>query len=48
MKTYKLKLLTQSGVIDIIYHDSKPIEELEKEVLIKHGQFTTLSAIEII
>ena len=48
MKTYKLKLLTQSGVIDIIYHDNKPLSNLENEVLIKHGQFTTFSAIEII
>ena len=44
MKTYQIKLLTQKGLITVIYKDNQDLEAFELEILKKYGQFTTLSS----
>jgi len=47
VKHYQIKLLTKSGLIELIVPETENIETLEKMVAGKYGQFTMLSSEEV-
>ncbi len=51
MKTprqYRIKLMTQIGLITVNYFDSQPLHVFEGEILAKYGHFVTIEAKEIV
>ncbi len=45
---YKVKLLTQKGIIEMIISDSQNLEALQEEIKNKYGTFTMLSSTPIL
>lgn len=48
MKKYKVKFLTQSGIIEMIISETDNLELLQKEIHAKYGNFTTISSTELV
>jgi len=47
MKTYKIKLLTSLGIVEVIYKDTQDLGEFTTEIANKYGDFITLESHEI-
>ena len=43
MKQYKVKLLTQSGIIEVIITEGDNLHKIEEETAKKYGKFITIS-----
>ena len=41
---YKVKLLTQSGIIEMIISENENLELITQEIIAKHGTFITLES----